>query len=99
MEVKPLFFPLYTEHYERFKDGSKGSELRLYGKRYNEQTCFIGRAVILSKGYGKRNRMTGKIWQFQKCHGSTFNSIDRAAIINIYGSIDVLIACIFIRLD
>ncbi len=96
--MKPLFIPLKSEHYEAFKDGSKGDELRLYGPRWNHGTCVIGREVILSKGYGKQNRMKGEIWKFKKQHGSTFGSTYKKTILEIYGTLDVDIACISIKL-
>jgi len=55
--MKPIFIPLKTEYYEAFEDGSKTEELRLYGPRWNEKTCTVGRQVILSKGYGKYARL------------------------------------------
>lgn len=62
--MKPLFIPLKTEFYEAFKAGTKDTEYRLHGPRWNERTCKPGRAVILSKGYGTRNRMRGYIERF-----------------------------------
>ena len=49
INMKPLFIPLNTEYFEAFADGSKGEELRLYGPRWNEETCKLGREVVLSK--------------------------------------------------
>jgi len=94
--MKPLFIPLKSEYYEAFKDGSKTTEFRLYGPRWNEMVCPIGREVILSKGYGKHNRMKGIISGLSKCHGSNFGHHDQRAIMAVYGSLDVWIACISI---
>lgn len=94
--LRPLFIPLKKKHYEDFSDGIKTEELRLYGKRWNERTCIVGRSVILSNGYGKRKRMTGKIWRFKKQHGSVFGSTYKAAIIDCYGTLDIWIAVISI---
>ena len=95
--MKPLFIPLKTEYYEDFKNGTKRVELRLYGKRWNHQTCKVGRDVIVSKGYGKKNRMTCIIWKFTKQHGSLFGETYRNIIKSIYGTLNVEIAYIFIR--
>lgn len=95
--MKPLFIPLKTEYYEAFADGTKTEELRLYGPRWHEETCFIGREVVLSKGYGKKNRMTGRIWKFKKQHGSLFGSNYKIAIMMVYGTLDIDIACISIN--
>jgi hypothetical protein len=95
---KPLFIPLKREFYLAFKDGTKTEELRRYGPRWNERTCAVGRQVVLSLGYGKGNRLTGKIWRFKKQHGSMFGSTYKASILNIYGTLDIDIACISIAL-
>ena len=94
MSEKPLFIPLKTKWYEQFKAGTKRDELRRYGPGWNERTCRVGRAVTLSHGYGKHDRMRGKISGFKKQHGSTFGSTYRDAIKATYGTLDVWIACI-----
>lgn len=97
--MKPLFVPLNTEYYNAFADGSKREELRRYGPRWNEKTCPVGRAVVLSKGYRKAHRMTGEIWKFKRQHGSTFGSTYQAAILDVYGTLDIEIACIAITVS
>lgn len=96
MSEKPLFIPLNTEYYEAFACGDKSEELRLYGPRWNEKTCKVGRKVVLSKGYGKQNRMTGVIWKFKKQRGTLFGSLYKAAILKVFNTLDVDIACISI---
>ena len=96
-KMKPMFIPLKTEYFEAFADGSKREELRRYGPRWNEKTCPVCRDVVLSKGYGKRHRMTGRIWKFKRQHGSTFGSTYRAAILDVFGTLDIEIACIAIN--
>ena len=63
--MKPLFIPLYTEFYEQFENGTKTIEYRNYGPRWNEKTCLIGRPVVISKGYGKKNRLKGIVTNFK----------------------------------
>ena len=94
--LKPLFIPLKAEYYEAFKNGSKTEELRIYGPRWNHKTCVVGRYVVLSKGYGKSNRMIGRICKFKKQHGTTFGSTYKSSINDVYGTLDVYIACISI---
>lgn len=96
--MKPLFIPLKTEYYEAFADGSKREELRRYGPRWNEKTCAVGREVVLSKGYGKQHRMAGRISKFKRQHGSTFGSTYKAAILGVFGTLDIEIACVAIEL-
>jgi hypothetical protein len=95
--MKPLFIPLKAEFYERFKSGEKRSELRLYGPRWNERTCTPGRDVILSCGYGKAKRLTGKIALFLKRDARTFGSTYQEDVLKVYGSLDLPIA--EIRID
>lgn len=59
-----LFIPLYSKWYDQFVSGEKTIEYREYGPRWNENTCYPGRRVILSKGYGKKNRLEGRVKKF-----------------------------------
>lgn len=93
-----LFLPLKGKWYDQFASGQKREELRLYGPRWNEKTCHPGRNVLLSRGYGTKNRMWGNIWQFKKQHGSTFGRTYKNAILEIYGKLDVWIACFQIEI-
>jgi len=97
--VKPLFIPLKAIYYDAFLSGDKPSELRLYGKRWNERTCPPGRRVIISKGYGKIHRATGVIQEFLVRDARTFGSTYQASIIDLYGTLDKPIAEIRIKLD
>lgn len=63
---KPLFVPLKTEHFEAFERGDKDTEFRLYGPRWNERTCHVGRKVVLSHGYGKTKRLYGIVASFAR---------------------------------
>lgn len=59
--MKPLFIPLKAEFFTAFERGEKNTEYRERGPRWNSKTCFVGRPVTLSKGYGKKHRLSGKI--------------------------------------
>lgn len=65
-DPKPLFIPLRARYFEAFRDGSKHIEYRVYGPRWNERTCRLGRPVVLSKGYGKAHRLAGRVIGFWK---------------------------------
>jgi hypothetical protein len=97
--MKPLFIPLKSEYYEAFKNGTKREELRRYGPHWNTATCIVGRRVILSKGYGKKDRMTGVVSGFKKQHAVEFGPADRDAIFDCFGTLNVWIACISIEID
>jgi hypothetical protein len=49
--MKPLFVPLKTEYFRAFENGTKKTEYRLLGPRWNENTVIKGRQVTLSHGY------------------------------------------------
>ena len=64
MNTNPLFIPLKAELFDAFERGEKTTEYRQRGPRWNADTCSIGRPVILSRGYGKHRRLSGKIVGF-----------------------------------
>lgn len=66
MNDKPLFIPLRTEWFRKFADGTKSTEYRAYGPRWNERTCRAGRAATVSHGYGKRERLQRVVSHFEK---------------------------------
>lgn len=81
--MKPFFIVVTTEYYHQFLSGEKPGmeELRPYGARWNENTCAIGRPVILSAGYGKKHRAAGRIVGFRTSQAETQRSEYKA----IYG--------------
>lgn len=94
--MKPLFIPLKTKFFEAFKAGTKDTEYRPYGPRWNGTTCAPGRQVVLSKGYGKHDRLTGVVESFYV--NSKPGTID--GWVECYGETDsVIAACIKIRLS
>ena len=93
--MKPLFIPLKAEFYEDFENGLKDTEFRPYGPRWNERTCFVGREVVLSYGYGKRRRMRGVIAAFELSAEPT----KTGAWIKCYGDKKGDAACIRVRLE
>lgn len=97
--LKPLFLPLNTQPYEAFERGDKHIEYRLYGKRWNEKTCIPGRDIILSKGYGKKNRMGGVITNFYVTRVKNLNVEIAASLTQYFGTLDADIACIVIKLS
>lgn len=62
---KPLFIPLRAEHFTAFESGTKDTEYRAYGPRWNEKTCRVGRAATLSFGYSGR-RLHKAVGGFRK---------------------------------
>lgn len=58
---KALFIPLKGKYYDAFASAEKTSEYRAYGPRWNNKTCYSGRKVVLSRGYGKAHRMNAVI--------------------------------------
>ncbi|MBE2191348.1 MAG: hypothetical protein IAE63_04135 [Alphaproteobacteria bacterium] len=97
--VTPLFIPLKSEHYDNYLSGKKTFEMRLYGTRWNERTCYDGRPVTLSKGYGKKNRLYGYITGFNKFDAHGYSKETRDQIIEIFGTLEKPIAHISIELN
>jgi len=58
---KPLFIPLKAKYFEQFESGEKTIEYRAYGGRWNQVTCYEGRPVTLSYGYGRARRLSGVV--------------------------------------
>lgn len=61
--ITPLFIPLCAGPFDEFKAGTKRNmeEYRPEGARWNAEVCWIGRRVVLSRGYGKKDRLQGVI--------------------------------------
>lgn len=94
--MKPLFIPLKTEFYEAFVNGSKTTEYRRHGPRWNSETCRVGRPVVLSKGYGKAHRTNGRVVDFYLSKLPSRTDAWRAC----YGNTgDEVAACICIAVD
>ena len=100
IDEKPLFIPLNAEFWYSFRNGEKTDELRLYGPRWNEETCRVGRKALLSKGYGKQHRIPAVVAEFHKRDARTFGSATQANILRLFGTLDKPIAQIkFTDLD
>ena len=73
-----LFIPLKGKYFDDFESGSKDTEFRKYGPRWNELTCWIGRPVVISRGYSGR-RLQGRVVSFERRADRT------PAYLEIYG--------------
>lgn len=94
-EAPVLFIPLKNEYFDAFDRGTKTEEYRPYGPRWNETSCFLGRRVLLSRGYGTHNRLTGTVSHFSVTHSLWFTPAWEAC----YPEKICLAACIGITLD
>ena len=92
---KPLFIPLLREYFEAFKAGDKIEEFRPEGPRWNARTCRIGRPVVLSLGYGKGERLAGRVAGYSARKEPTQTDAWRAC----YGERGGLAACIRIEIE
>ena len=95
--MNPLFIPLKTEYYEKFAGGDKPYEIRKHGPRWNARTCKVGRPVVISKGYGKANRISGVITDFRVTQAWNLGPADREAVKACMGSMEIEVALIFIE--
>jgi hypothetical protein len=90
-----LFIPLRGEYFDAFARGEKRTEYRRRGPRWNAETCAIGRRVVLSRGYGKGQRLTGVITGF--CYDTIPSRLPGWLECYGHGAGDA--ACITITLD
>lgn len=97
----PLFIPLKGEFYDAFNAGTKDTEYRLAGGRWNGRTCAVGRPVILSRGYGKARRQAGTVRAFTERWLTDLDAEVRDSLRHIYGIYhdDERIACIGIQVE
>lgn len=95
MDPKPLFIPLKREFFLAFQAGEKNTEFRRYGMRWNEKTCFVGRKVVLSLGYGKKHRVHGVIVGFERSEAP----VTTKAWLDCYGNNAGEAACIRIAVE
>ena len=58
---KKVFVPLTTKFFYQFKNEGKRFELRRLGGPWNTNNIYSSRPVVLSKGYGKYERIKGII--------------------------------------
>ena len=92
---RPLFIPLKREFFEAFKAGKKSEEFRPEGPRWNARTCRIGRPVVLSLGYGKGERLAGRVAGYSARKEPTQTEAWRKC----YGDRGGLAACIRIEIE
>jgi hypothetical protein len=87
---RPLFIVLRARWFVAFAERSKTEEWRRHGSRWNAETCRVGRAVTLAKGFSGP-RVQGRVVSFRTaiCEGGAGD---------IYGH-DTLCAVIGIELD
>ena len=93
--MKPLFIPLKGEYFDAFEAGTKDTEYRKYGPRWNCDTCYAGRKVTLSYGYGKKRRLRGEIVEVTRDKDPS----KRPGWIACYGTAANDAICIKIKLD
>lgn len=95
---RPLFIPLKAHHFDAFARGEKTVEMRRLGQRWNIRTCPPGREVILSRGYGKEQRLHGTITQLTVAWGCALDAAEQAAMRECYGTADMGVCLIHIKL-
>ena len=84
MTTKPLFVPLYRRYFLMFVAGLKTVEYR-HGARWNEQTCFPGRSVILRLGY-RGARLSAVVDRFERLldvGASSVNPLERLTPLDV----------------
>lgn len=74
---KPLFLPLNRMWYDEFAKGKKTRELRGIRPGFHSGMVWVGREVVLSRGYGKKDRMLGKITEVKEFYNADVRDIVR----------------------
>lgn len=97
LEPGPLFRSLRNAYYTLFAAGEKTVELRAYGPRWNERTCFTGREVVLSNGYRKAGRLAAVIERVRKVPGRELSDQDQAALEDCLGYVPEFVCAIHLR--
>lgn len=95
---KPLFIPLKAEYYDAFVRREKSEELRKWGPRWNNKVCAVGRQVVLSRGYGKTNRMRGIIRMVRTGSLAILTEKQRQSMLNLYNHPGMIVIAIGIDL-
>ena len=91
---KPLWIHLKVEFFEKFERREKDTEYRRRGPRWNDETCRIGRRVVLTRAY-RQPHLTGVIVGF---HYDTIPN-RMPDWVKFYGRDAGDAACIKIKLD
>jgi hypothetical protein len=99
IEEKPLFLPVPTSTYEALESGKQKCEWRRYGKRWNEKHCRVGRRLTLSKGYGKKHRLSGTLVGFDTPWAYEFNELWHEYHQKTFGTLNIRFAIMHIELD
>lgn len=80
---KALFIPIRACWFREFASGEKTIEFRKAGKRWNAQTCFVGRQAVISCGYsGSRLRAVVVDFKILPFHQAPIEFIE------IFGEVD-----------
>lgn len=86
-----MFLPLKSVYFEAFVSGTKTTERRMYGVRWNEKTCTPGRQITISRGYSG-DRITGTVAAFRRTWGTKLAPDVQAEILKCYGSAEIWVA-------
>lgn len=79
--MKPFFLPLMKKYYLQFAEGTKKTEYRMEKGMYNKNQLFVGRNILISNGYSKKDRLNGVITRVYRSK----RAARRSDFIAIYG--------------
>ena len=93
--TRPLFVPLKTKYFLQFKRGTKLTELRRGSDpRWSAKHCVPGRAAVLSKGYGKVDRLTAIVARHSVHPVKSLPPKERQDFIDCFGEDEPTVAII-----
>jgi hypothetical protein len=91
---KAAFIPLKKEYFLEFKNRTKNCEYRRYGGRWTEKNFKRGRDIVLSLGYGKKDRIEKMIIDSYRVCSNKLPEKVQKDIYNCYNNkndIDILV--------
>lgn len=83
---KPLLIPTTPADIQALLEGTRNKIFLLNGDRWNATTCFVGRPVFLSKGYGKRG-VNGVISSFEALPVGALDPDSRKLVTDLFGEL------------
>ena len=99
--MKDLFVPLFKKYFLKIKNGEQNCEIRPANHRsWNSKNVYAGRVLLLSNGYGKKNRIRKEIIvTVEGCAKFAFSGIPQRhidAVEAIYGKRDRWLVAYFL---
>ena len=94
-----LEIKVFEKYFEQWIDRKKKYEMRIYGEKWNEKTCRVGKKAIIRCGSKGLSSVSGVISGFSVVEACDLPQSDQDTIKEIWGTIDLTMACIEINIE